>query len=229
MLPFQLSASLRRVFVVSAALLAVVILVISGHAQAPASLPPHIIVKVKVSFASNLESALPLQTMELVAGNTGSATIDTFLSKYSAHKIRPVYVNIVREKKQQGMTDLQIATVIRQKYSKRGNRLHASFQPPEISRTYILELNSAAQLNLGNILQALRADSNVEFAEQDHIASANFTPNDPYFASYGSWGQPYDDLWGIKKIGAATAWNTTAGAGFVIAVVDTGIDYNHPD
>src|SRR5215469_540355 len=229
MLPFQLSASLRRVFVVSAALLAVVILVISGHAQAPASLPPHIIVKVKVSFASNLESALPLQTMELVAGNTGSATIDTFLSKYSAHKIRPVYVNIVREKKQQGMTDLQIATVIRQKYSKRGNRLHASFQPPEISRTYILELDPAAQPNQGNILQALRADSNVEFAEPDHLASTTFTPNDPYFSSYGSWGQPYDDLWGIKKIGAPAAWDTTAGAGIIVAVIDTGIDYNHPD
>jgi subtilisin family serine protease len=35
--------------------------------------------------------------------------------------------------------------------------------------------------------------------------------------------------WGLSRIHADTAWATTKGAGVTIAVVDTGIDLNHPD
>jgi thermitase len=42
---------------------------------------------------------------------------------------------------------------------------------------------------------------------------------------------PYQSLqWGLAKIDAYSAWNTTTGdSNVVVAVVDTGIDYNHPD
>jgi len=36
-------------------------------------------------------------------------------------------------------------------------------------------------------------------------------------------------LWGIKRVKAPETWNTTTGAGVKVAVVDTGIDYSHPD
>jgi len=36
-------------------------------------------------------------------------------------------------------------------------------------------------------------------------------------------------LWGLRKIQVDQAWNYTRGNGVVIAVVDTGVDYNHPD
>lgn len=54
-------------------------------------------------------------------------------------------------------------------------------------------------------------------------------PNDPYYSSSGSWGQLYDDLWGLKKINAVEAWTKTQGEGVIVAVVDTGLDYNHTD
>ena len=49
---------------------------------------------------------------------------------------------------------------------------------------------------------------------------AESLPNDPYWAYQ----------WGLKKIEADWAWNTTVGTHDVLlAVIDSGIDYTHPD
>lgn len=66
----------------------------------------------------------------------------------------------------------------------------------------------------------LKADPNVEIAEPNYKYRAYATPNDPMF------GQ----LWGIKKIGAPTVWDTSYGdSNLIVAVVDSGVDYNHED
>ncbi len=39
----------------------------------------------------------------------------------------------------------------------------------------------------------------------------------------------YDQLWGLRRIGAEAAWEFTRGAGVLIAVIDTGVDLQHPD
>lgn len=35
--------------------------------------------------------------------------------------------------------------------------------------------------------------------------------------------------WGVSKIGAVDSWNLTKGAGLEVAVIDTGVDLDHPD
>ncbi len=35
--------------------------------------------------------------------------------------------------------------------------------------------------------------------------------------------------WGVARVNAAAAWDYTAGGGVKVAVIDTGIDYTHPD
>lgn len=35
--------------------------------------------------------------------------------------------------------------------------------------------------------------------------------------------------WGVKRVNAYKAWDWTTGKGVKVAVIDTGIDYNHPD
>src|SRR6266496_1047759 len=76
---------------------------------------------------------------------------------------------------------------------------------------------------------AYAANPNVEYASVDAIASAQAFTNDPYLMSSGAWGQNYGDLWALTKIGAPAAWDSATGSGVVVAVVDTGVDYTHPD
>ena len=60
----------------------------------------------------------------------------------------------------------------------------------------------------------------VSLAEPDMTIHVNLTPNDTQYSS----------LYGMAKISAPTAWDTSTGSGnFVVAVIDTGADYNHPD
>ena len=35
--------------------------------------------------------------------------------------------------------------------------------------------------------------------------------------------------WGVKRVNAAAAWDYTAGQGVKVAIIDTGMDYTHPD
>lgn len=77
------------------------------------------------------------------------------------------------------------------------------------------------------------SDPNVEYAEPNYILHALNIPNDTYFLpnqwalnNTGSYagGKPDAD------IDAPEAWDIATGSGdIVIAVTDTGIDYNHPD
>ncbi|MBN1569924.1 MAG: S8 family serine peptidase [Acidobacteria bacterium] len=69
----------------------------------------------------------------------------------------------------------------------------------------------------------------VEYAEPNYIYHAQGSLNDPYLHRIGSWGQSYADLWGHFRIRAPEAWELSTGNGIVVAVIDTGCDFNHPD
>lgn len=219
--------SLRRCF------LAVVVLFVAttniAVAQPKTASRLRVIVKVRAKLAKDVEASLPIKTMALTAGQPASASVQLFMSRHRGSRLAPVYPGMVRAKKQRGLTDLELATSVRQKFPVRANRLRASFRPPEISRTYLLDVDGTDKAALDKLLSDLKADPDVEFAEPDHVVSVRLAPNDPYFSSSGTWGQPYDDLWGIKKIGAPAAWDASTGAGVTVAVVDTGLDYTHPD
>jgi len=63
-------------------------------------------------------------------------------------------------------------------------------------------------------------DPNVLYAEPNYIATAYATPNDTY----------YSRQWGLATIGAPRAWDVTTGhASIKVAILDTGIDQDHPD
>lgn len=81
--------------------------------------------------------------------------------------------------------------------------------------------------SVAQVVQELSQQAAVEFAEPDYVVEAIAVPNDPQYAN----------LWGLNDtatpdadINAAQAWDLTAGdPNMVVAIIDSGIDYNHPD
>ena len=72
-------------------------------------------------------------------------------------------------------------------------------------------------------VEAFKSLPEVLYAEPDYVRHLLNTPNDPRFLS--------NEMFGLKKINAEGAWNTTqgGGAGVVVGVIDEGADITHPD
>lgn len=72
-------------------------------------------------------------------------------------------------------------------------------------------------------------------ASSSGIAKAQTAPNDPYFKAKGTWGQSYPDQWALKRVGfdesANSAWTLVGKrpSPVIVAVIDTGLDWNHAD
>ena len=65
----------------------------------------------------------------------------------------------------------------------------------------------------------------VEYAEPDWVGTGGATPNDPLFSQQWGLEQTSD-----ADVDATTAWDVATGApSVIIAVLDTGVDSDHPD
>ena len=69
-------------------------------------------------------------------------------------------------------------------------------------------------------LESYKANPRVTYAELDTLVTVALAPNDPLYATQQC---------GPQLIQADRAWDTAQGAGMVIAVIDTGVDFGHPD
>ena len=74
--------------------------------------------------------------------------------------------------------------------------------------------------SVNRAVQSYKNNPNVEYAEPNYYYHASWTPNDPLL--------PHLSV-GATKNSGRTAWDRTRGNGVRIAIIDTGVQYNHPD
>lgn len=84
--------------------------------------------------------------------------------------------------------------------------------------TYRLEVPQNADLE--KVMNLLGKDPNVEYVQPNYIFKTTAVPSDPL----------YGQMWAMPKIEAPSAWDIGTGSNSVkVAVIDTGVDLNHPD
>ncbi|MCX8024024.1 MAG: S8 family peptidase [Thermanaerothrix sp.] len=88
-----------------------------------------------------------------------------------------------------------------------------------LERVFVVKLPSGS--NLEEALSVFRVQDFVEYAEPNRVYQAlDFYPDD----------EKWSEQWALPKIEAPKAWDLSRGSSnVIIAVLDTGVDYNHPD
>ena len=117
-------------------------------------------------------------------------------------------------------------------------------EAPHLFHLYRLRLEPGR--DVAAIAKQWRDDPRVDFAEPNGRFFVNALPQDPYIDpdgdgawQSGSWGESYADLWGLESSGWTQVWERRSeiwtdpekvgGGGVVVAVIDTGVDFDHPD
>lgn len=191
--------------------------------------------RVIVKLPGSLTQGLAQSASATVSPGKVSTTAVTepvlraLLVRHAVRTMAPLYPEASRVRQQAGVAGAVPQASMRQRFPARAARAASRKAPPDLSNIYVFDLGVRPAAEVVATIQSLRSDPNVLWAEEDRAISVSYVPNDPDYSSSGSWGQSYDDLYGLKSIGTAAAWDTTRGLGVIVAVIDTGVDYTHPD
>ncbi|MBI4597804.1 MAG: S8 family serine peptidase [Candidatus Omnitrophica bacterium] len=199
-------------------------------ANAKAYAPSQLIVKYKSSVTQCVHCLLAKKQKFAHATTDASDSLDRLNQQCQIRGAKALFVHRCGKSTLTAQADQrrQRDTLHRQ-FAKRHRRVSQTQEEnlPDLTNVYVLDVDPKQDVKK---LCALYAqDPHVEYAQPNYKIMKRDAPNDPFYLSNNSWGQGYDDLWGLKKIDAEGAWASTQGAGVVVAVVDTGLDYTHAD
>ncbi len=105
-----------------------------------------------------------------------------------------------------------------------GEKLESEYEVKKflfsVGDSYIYSVYVPEGRSVEDFIEELNSKDYVEFAEPNFIYRVNVIPNDDFLFYQ----------WNLQKIQAFDTWELTTGSdNVVVAIVDTGVDYNHPD
>jgi thermitase len=186
--------------------------------------PNEIIVKFRSPAADTIEQQLQLQNSAIIADLSPlSPHLTQSNTKYKVNQTKPLFKNF--------KTDRLKLTSLREDKDRfplnkdkcileRLKRAPKTAKIPDLGSIYKIRLDCESVQSVEETLTEYRNNPDVEYAELNYIIYANSIPNDPFFA----------DQWSLGKIAAQEAWDIYTGSSkTIVAVLDTGVDYNHRD
>lgn len=181
--------------------------------EAPAG-PDHIPGELLVKFERELTLARDADGDVL----TGISSVDTLNERITGetyeqlvqhsdeHDLDTVYVVTLPESTDLEAVMEQFSVLDEVDYVERNAWMYPDYEVPDISPEQLQSLEDAFNSESGRV------------------------PNDTYYGTRGAWGQDFLDMWGLHNTQAAEAWELTTGSPrIIVAITDTGVDYNHPD
>ncbi len=155
---------------------------------------------------------------ELPAGHG----LRTLQARYRVREVMPLLKDFDRQQAKLETVRVrdELRLMRRQRYLLRQKHLLDTPSVPDLGRIYRVRLDLEAGQTLEEVLAAYRSCPDVEYAERNPTIAICTTPSDPL----------YVEQWALNKIQAPETWETCRGGdAVVIAVIDTGVDYDHRD
>jgi subtilisin family serine protease len=183
--------------------------------------PNEILVKLRASAAADIESSLKGNDTD------GGLSLVRDLQQLNIQRriraIEPLFGDFERVQQRLGSLQSKPGDLLTKKEKhilKRRKRAPVDAEVPDLGRIYTIKLDPASEQPLEQVVAALRDNPDAEYAELNHVLFADFEPND----------RLYPSQWALDKIDAPEAWDIATGnSQTIVAVIDTGVDYNHRD
>lgn len=161
---------------------------------------------VNVSLHSVIVRYKEPQTTSRLNSTGNSGATDFIVSQKRLMDITPLITG------KMAASGLSTTEMLRRAYGKMTDTRKKLFN------TYVLTLRESA--NIDDVLARLRKDPSVAYAEKNHVYQTSFVPDDPDYAQQ----------WSHQVTNAEAGWDITRGdPKIVVAVLDTGVAYEHPD
>jgi len=221
---------MKRTILVNFILLFAGLIPLAGAATVP---PPanYVPNEIIIKFRSNVDDGT-------------SETLHKLNAKYKVRETNPLFKNFDADRRR--ITALQESSPVslteKEKHIlKRIERAAKNVKVPDLERIYKLKLDLDENQSLQDAVAAYAASPDVEYAELNYIVSVALSPNDAHYPlqwPLNNIGQYYPASGWFNPppgtpdsdIDAPEAWDIhTGSSNIIVAVIDTGVDYNHRD